>query len=72
MLMIHLGINSRSSTEGCFSTAKERNKMADERQQFVFYALRNVLRWCRDVARSYLIKRKAIIDTFTVILDRRL
>ena len=69
--MIRLGINSRSSTEGCFSTTKDRNKMVI-REQFVFRALRIILIWCRDVVRSYQIQSKAIIDSFTVAPDERL
>ena len=49
-LTIRLGINSCSSTEGCFSTAKDRNKMVDAGERFVFCALRIVLRWCRDIS----------------------
>ena len=72
MLMIRLGINNRSSTEGCFSTANDRNKMADARERFVFCTLRIVLRGCRDVARSYLNERKVKIYSCTVVPDRRL
>ena len=72
ILTIRLGRNSRSSTKGCFSTTKDRNKMADARERFVFRALRIVLRWFRDVAISYLIWRKSMLDSFTVLPDIRL
>ena len=70
--LIRLGINSRSSTKGCFSTAKDKNKMANTRKQFVFRSFRIILKWRRDVARIYLIQRKAIIDSFIVVPDIRL
>ena len=54
------------------SPPRDRNKMADDREWLVFHAVRIVFRWFRDVVRSYLIKRKAIIDSSTVLPDRRL
>ena len=72
MLMIRPGINSHSSTEGCFSTANDRNKMAGARKRFVFRALRIVFIWCRDVARSYLNERKVKIYSCTVVPHRKL
>ena len=45
--------------------------MADARERFVLRALRIVLRWFRDVTRSYLIQRKALIDSFTVVSGQK-
>ena len=46
-------------------------KMADTRKRLVFRALRIVLRWSRDVARIYLIHRKAMIDSFTLVSGQK-
>ena len=70
-LTIRLGINSHSSTEGCFSTTKDINKMYNARKLFVFHALSIVLRWCRDVVSNHQIQRKAIMDSFTVVSGHR-
>ena len=43
MVRIPLGINSHSSTEGCFSISEDRKKMVDTPEWFVSCTLRIVL-----------------------------